>query len=68
MELNSNLTDFTGMKQLRPKDLRRVLVVEDDVLLREMIVDCAGEAGFQTSEACCADEALELLRRSSHRR
>lgn len=62
MELNLNLTDFMGMRQLRPKDLRRVLVVEDDVLLREMIVDALAVAGFQTCEACCAGEALELLR------
>ncbi len=50
------------MRELPPKDLRRILVVEDDLLLRDMIVDILDEAGFATSGACCAGEALELLR------
>lgn len=49
------------MRELRPKDLRRILVVEDDLLLRELIVDILAEAGFATSGACCAGEALQLL-------
>ncbi len=38
-----------------------VLVVEDDPLVREMIIDILLEAGFATDEAGCADEALRGL-------
>jgi two-component system, response regulator PdtaR len=38
-----------------------ILVVEDDPLVREMIVDILREAGFAAHEAGCADEALRDL-------
>lgn len=62
MELVLNLTDLRIMEHARLLDAGRILVVEDDCLLREMIVDMLTDEGFVTSEACCADEALRLLR------
>jgi CheY-like chemotaxis protein len=41
----------------------RVLVVEDDWLIREMLGDVLEEAGFNTSLAFSAKEALRLLER-----
>jgi len=49
------------MKQFRPGDASHILLVEDDDLLRDILSDILDEAGFRTSEACCADEALNLL-------
>ena len=62
MELVLNLTGFCSMEHARLLDADRVLVVEDDCLLREMIVDMLMDEGFATSEAYCADQALQLLR------
>ncbi len=39
----------------------RVLVVEDEPLVRMLAVDVVEEAGFEVIEASDADEALELL-------
>ncbi|TWF49510.1 response regulator [Neorhizobium alkalisoli] len=39
----------------------RVLVVEDEPLVRMLAVDVVEEAGFEAVEASNADEALELL-------
>ena len=52
------------MRQFRPRDLNHILLVEDDDLLRDILNDILCEAGFRTSEACCADEALNLLKES----
>jgi len=49
------------MKQRRPEELSRILIVEDDDLLRVTISDFLCEAGFRTRQACCAEEALSLL-------
>ena len=38
-----------------------VLVVEDEALLRLLVVDILEEAGFQVIEACTADDAVTLL-------
>ncbi len=38
-----------------------ILVVEDEVLVRIDLVDTIEDAGFQTIEANCADEAIRLL-------
>lgn len=62
MELVLNLTDLRIMEYTRLLDAGHILVVEDDCLLREMIVDMLTDEGFAASEACCADEALRLLR------
>ncbi len=51
------------MKQRRPGELSRILIVEDDDLLRVTIADFLCEEGFRTRQACCADEALQLLER-----
>ena len=61
MELVLNLTDLRIMEHARLLDAGRILVVEDDCLLREMIVDMLTDEGFAASETCCADEALHLL-------
>ena len=38
-----------------------VLIVEDDYLVRQNAVFLLEEAGFDTLEAACADEAIALL-------
>ncbi|MGH6818250.1 MAG: response regulator [Methylovirgula sp.] len=38
-----------------------VLVVEDDPLVRAIIVEILSEAGLATSAAACAEEALRVL-------
>ena len=38
-----------------------VLVVEDEALLRLLVVDILEEAGFEVIEACTADDAVILL-------
>ena len=40
----------------------RVLLVEDEWLIREMLADVLEEAGFAVSQALSAPEALRLLR------
>lgn len=59
MELILNLTDFPAMQQT--PDLRHILLVEDDDLVREVSADILAEAGFRTREAASAAEALALL-------
>ena len=44
--------------------LRRILVVEDEVLIRLMIADILMRAGFQVVQAASADEALKVLHSS----
>ena len=46
----------------------RILVVEDEPLLRMFNADMLSEAGFDVIEACDADEALHLLETSASRR
>jgi CheY-like chemotaxis protein len=46
---------------LTPDQERRVLVVDDDDLVREMAVDLLRESGFTAIAARTADEALALL-------
>ncbi len=41
--------------------MHRVLVVEDDVLVRDLIVEILGDAGYAMSEAACGDEAFDLF-------
>ena len=43
------------------QQLRSVLVVEDEALLRMMAVEIAEEAGFDVIEASNADEAVKIL-------
>jgi CheY-like chemotaxis protein len=40
---------------------KRILVVEDETLIRMMIVDALRIAGLEVLEAGCADEALAIL-------
>ena len=42
----------------------KILVVEDEVLIRLLIADALMEAGFQVIQAASADEALEVLQSS----
>lgn len=39
----------------------RLLVVEDDGLIRLDLVDMVCDLGFEAQEACTADEAVEML-------
>jgi len=38
-----------------------VLIVEDEVLIREAVTDHLRECGFLVLEACDAEEAIEIL-------
>ncbi len=42
----------------------KILVVEDEVLIRLMIADVLMQAGFQVIQAASADEALKVLHSS----
>jgi DNA-binding NtrC family response regulator len=44
------------------EESRRLLVVDDDLAMREMIVSLFVERGFAVQQAASADEALECLR------
>ena len=45
----------------RPTTSPRILVVDDEPLLRVFNVDMLSEAGFEVLEACDASEALSVL-------
>jgi two-component system, response regulator PdtaR len=38
-----------------------ILIVDDDPLLRRLAIELANEAGFETLEACDADQAIAIL-------
>ncbi|SNB66003.1 Response regulator receiver domain-containing protein [Arboricoccus pini] len=42
-----------------------VLVVEDEWLIRSLLVEILSEHGFEVSEASSADEAVDLVRRAN---
>jgi CheY-like chemotaxis protein len=42
-----------------------ILIVEDDPCLRMLAVEFVNEAGFETLEACDADQAIAILESSS---
>jgi CheY-like chemotaxis protein len=46
---------------IEASDIRTVLVVEDEVLVRLIIAEELRSAGFQVIEAANADEALAVL-------
>lgn len=41
--------------------MRKVLVVEDELLIRLTIIDALEEAGFEVLEAASADDALDVI-------
>ena len=41
--------------------MARVMIVEDESLIRMLVVDLIGEAGFEIVEAATAEEAVPLL-------
>lgn len=45
---------------------RRVMVVDDEVLIRLVAADMLHDAGFAVVEACSADEAVTLLATNVH--
>jgi len=49
------------MQPIRTSHLTRILIVEDDSLMRGLMVDILADAGYATSEARCAGEALDLF-------
>lgn len=42
--------------------MRRVLVVEDEVLIRLTIIDALEDAGFEVIQAASADEAIGIIK------
>jgi CheY-like chemotaxis protein len=49
------------MLEERPDIRALILVVEDEALVRMMLVDVLEDAGFKVMEAAHADEALQIL-------
>lgn len=49
------------MAQSKPYTRMKVLVVEDEPLLRMMAIDVVEDAGFEAIEAANADDAVALL-------
>lgn len=41
--------------------MRKVLVVDDEILIRMTVIDALEEAGFMVIEAGTADEAMDLI-------
>jgi len=41
--------------------MHRILVVEDEALIRMTVIEALEDAGFQVLEAASADEAVEML-------
>jgi CheY-like chemotaxis protein len=54
---------FPAMDHYASPDHPRILVVEDEPLLRMFNTEMLSDAGFDVVEACNADEALEVLER-----
>ena len=63
-ELISIFSHFPSMSEF-DESRRRVLIVEDEWLVREMLADVLEEAGFATIQAASAAEALRLLPREA---
>lgn len=55
--LSNSLPDYTAFKQ----DAPRVLVVEDELLIRLMVSDHLRDSGFSVIEALNGEEAIEIL-------
>ena len=49
-------------RELPPANAGRVLVVEDEFLIRMIVSDYLREIGFTVVEACSGDEAVAVLR------
>jgi DNA-binding NtrC family response regulator len=45
-------------------DMAKILVVEDNASMREMLASIIGEKGFETETAACVGDALALLKKS----
>ena len=45
--------------------MHKVLVVEDETLIRELAAEDFADAGFQVTTACCGDEALAIIQAGS---
>jgi CheY-like chemotaxis protein len=54
---------MTGVMTNKPAPV--ILIVEDDPLLRMLAVEFVNAAGFETLEACDADQAIAILESSS---
>jgi CheY-like chemotaxis protein len=62
-ELISIFSDLRNMSNFDSKSRLRVLVVDDEWLVRETLADVLDEAGFFTRQAVSAGEALRQLQR-----
>jgi CheY-like chemotaxis protein len=49
-----------------PERVKRLLIVEDEVLVRMMIADAARDAGYRVTEVHNADAALSYLQSGRH--
>lgn len=50
------------MGQIGTRESHSILVVDDELFVRQMIVDILVDAGYATIEASCAGEALDVFR------
>lgn len=56
-----NMRGMTNGQPPAHKSWQTILIVEDDHLLRSLVIDVVEEAGFATREASNADEAMAVL-------
>jgi PAS domain S-box-containing protein len=68
-DIDTMLSDTTRFKvsDLVPRGTERILVVEDDVGVRRMVVKFLGELGYAVCEANSAEEALQRLNSSGEK-
>jgi two-component system, response regulator PdtaR len=59
LQIDRSIDVMTNAKTNKPAPV--ILVVEDDPFLRMLTVEFVNEAGFETLEACDADQAIAIL-------
>jgi len=63
LQFNWSIDMMTNAMTNKPAPV--ILVVEDDPFLRMLTVEFVNEAGFETLEACDADQAIAILESKS---
>lgn len=64
-KMHAQIIPETGRISAKPAgviEAQRLLVIEDDPVLRELIVRAAENAGYETAQATSCSEAIERLR------
>ena len=61
----TELSDATGTTPPTPSGITRVLIVDDEISTRKLLVAMLREAGVRCKTAACADEGLNVLETES---